>query len=330
MFEKIFGIFKKRKQSDVSQVIPGSEGEEDMFDLGDTGLGDELDADTISLETGMSSGGFGSTPGGETEPPLDFEEPVGVAEPTGTEEELGLGFDLEEEMETGAPMEQMPREEPVSPLPEVEPYTPPKRRGGRLAGVLLIVAVAVVGLALGFFGVKPMVSSVQGLLTSGPTPAEQLAQLEQENKAIESELAAYRAVGSINDILAVKNEIQRRSEIVGEIEAIETKIADRPLVEERLGRVEERLDETERQLIVQRGTLANVQKALKQIEARNNYLIASTQKNIDQIRETAAKAEELKSSLDPERVERAEKAVSLVPEIQEELRRTASETLSAL
>ena len=59
MFEKIFGIFRKRKKADISQDIPGDIGEE-LFDVGDAEFGEEFDADTISLETGMSDGGFSS------------------------------------------------------------------------------------------------------------------------------------------------------------------------------------------------------------------------------------------------------------------------------
>ncbi|UCD57771.1 MAG: hypothetical protein JSV16_01285, partial [Candidatus Hydrogenedentota bacterium] len=96
MFEKIFGIFRKRKKAEISQEIHGETGE-DMFDIGDAGFGDEFDADTISLETGMSEGGFpGSS--GEEESGLDFGEPVGVTEPpTDMDEELGLGLELGEE-----------------------------------------------------------------------------------------------------------------------------------------------------------------------------------------------------------------------------------------
>ena len=52
MFEKIFGIFRKKKKDDFSTEIPGDT-DEDMFDLGDSEMGDDFDADTISLETGM-------------------------------------------------------------------------------------------------------------------------------------------------------------------------------------------------------------------------------------------------------------------------------------
>ena len=55
MFEKIFGIFRKRKKADVSQQIPGDTGE-DVFGVGDTGMEEDFDAETISLETGMSDG----------------------------------------------------------------------------------------------------------------------------------------------------------------------------------------------------------------------------------------------------------------------------------
>lgn len=330
MFEKIFGIFRKRKKADVSQEIPGDTGE-DMFDVGDVGFGDEFDADTISLETGMSDGGFSGSSGGEAGSGPDLGEPIGVTEPP-VDEELGLGMDFGEEVSegavTGEEIGEIPeREAPISPPPEVEEYAPPKRGRG-IKGVLVMVAVAVVGLVIGFFGVKPAMHVVQKILTSGPTPAEQLAAFQEENAQLEAQLTDYRAVGTIDDIVAVRNELEKRAKMSKEMSAIEAKIADQATVEERLDQLTARLDETNRELTVQKGSLANVQKGIKQIEARNNYLISSTRKRLDQIEADRMKSEVLRARLEPERVERAEAEASLTLDIQEGLKQTTTEALS--
>lgn len=333
MFEKIFGIFRKRKKTDVSQEIPGDTGE-DMFDVGDVGFGDEFDADTISLETGMSDGGFSGSSGGEAGSGPDLGEPIGVTEPP-VDEELGLGMDFGEEVSEGAvtgeevgEIGEIPeREAPISPPPEVEEYAPPKRGRG-IKGVLVMVAVAAVSLAIGFFGVKPAMHVVQKILTSGPTPAEQLAAFEEENAELEAQLTDYRAVGTIDDIVAVRDELEKREQMSKEINAIEAKIADQATIEERLDQLTARLNETQRELTVQKGSLANVQKGIKQIEARNNYLISSTQERLDQMENDRMTAETLKARLEPERVEKAEAEASLTLDIQEGLKQTTAEALS--
>jgi len=328
MFEKIFGIFRKRKKSDAGQEMAG-ETEEGMFDLGDTGLGEDFDADTISLETGLSDGGFsGSSGAGEAEGP-DFGEPIGVTTPP-PDEDLGLGID-ETGLETGFEdegAEAVLGETPISPPPEVEAYEPPKPKRA-IAGIIGIAVVAVVSVAVGFLAVKPAIEGVKNLLSSGPTPAQQLAELEAENTELESQLTVYRAVGTIDEIVAVRDEVARRREIANEMSAIESKIADRASVDDRLDRLSARLDQTEKELLIQKGTLANVQKAIKQTEARNSYLISSTRKHLDQIEQARIKSEKLKAQLEPERIERAEAEAWFSRDIQEELDRVAIEALSS-
>ena len=328
MFEKIFGIFRKRKKSDAAQEM-ASETEEGMFEIGDTGLGEDFDADTISLETGLSDGGFsGSSGGGEAGGP-DFGEPIGVTTPPADEDlELGLETGLETGFEDeGA--EAVLEGTPISPPPEVEAYVPLKRKRA-IKGVVEIAVVAVVTVAVGFFVIKPGIEAIKNLLSSGPTPAEQLAGLQAENTELESELTVYRAVGTIDEIVAVRGEVTRRTEISTEMTAIENTIADRASVDDRLDRISAQLDKTERELFIQKGTLANVQKAIKQTEARNDYLISSTRKRLDQIEQAGIKSEKLKAQLQPERVERAEAAAWFSREIQEELDRITFEALSSL
>lgn len=324
MFEKIFGIFRKRKKSDVSQAIPGDTGE-DMFDMGDMGFEEEFDADTISLETGMSDGGFSGS-SGEESGGLDLGEPVGVTEPP-IDEEFGLGMDLGEELaEVEMPTEG--EKEPISPPPEVEAYAPPKRRGG-IVNALAVAAVAIAALGIGFFGAKPTAEIVRGLLTRGPTPKEQLANLEQANTELEEKLASYRAVGSIEDILAVKQELKKRDEMTKEMNAIEDKLADQPKVEERLDQVDARLSNVKREMQIQKGSLANVQKAVKQLEARNNYLLAATREHIDQIKKAEKKADRIKSRLDSEKIENAEASALLPYKLQEKLEQKSMEALTS-
>ncbi|RJP74724.1 MAG: hypothetical protein C4532_01700 [Candidatus Abyssobacteria bacterium SURF_17] len=329
MFEKIFGIFRKRKKTGVSQEIPGETADE-MFDVGEGGLGDEFDADTISLETGMSDGGFVGSSGGMADSGPGLAESASVTGPP-LDEELGLGLDVGEE-----PAEEAigfaPKEERISPPPEVEEYAPRARTRGIVTllktGVVFVV-VALVGLAAGFFGVKPGAEIVEKLLTKGPTPKERLAQLNVENVQLEQELAAYRAVGTIEEIVAVRDEVNKRMEMSKHMETIETKVADRPAQEERLDQVSEQLKRTQQELIVQKGSLANVQKAIKQIEARSDYLMSSTRKHLDQIEEAGEQVEMLKARLSPERIERAENAASSSRDIQEGLEQTVSDALSS-
>jgi hypothetical protein len=325
MFEKIFGIFRKRKKADISQEIPGDTGE-DMFDLGDSDMGEDFDADTISLETGMSDGGFQSSSGGGADSGPEFGGGVGVTEPP-LDEGLGLDLGIEEEAEDIAGPAG-----PISPPPELEPgaYAPPKRRR-RFKGAIVTVAVVIIGLGVGVFLAQPAsIETINALISSEPTPREQLVQLETENVELETQLSTYRGLGTIETILADKNELQKRNEMTAEIEAITKKISDQAAVEERLDRVMARLDQTQRDLLVQKGTLANVQKALKQIEARSEYLISSTEKHLDQIEEASLKSEILKSRLEDERIQRAEAAAFLSRDIQEGLEQTAFEALSSL
>jgi hypothetical protein len=324
MFDKIFGIFRKRKKADISQELPG-EADEDMLDTGGVELGEEFDADTISLETGMSDGGFSSSSGGGADG--GFGEATGVTEAP-LDEETGLGDIGEEAMgvhgEGG----------PVSPPPEVEAFTPPPKRGSRLKtrlkGVVAAVVVAVVCLAVGFLGAKPAVELVKDLLTPGPTPAQQLAQFQEDNGKMEKQLASYRAVGTLEEIVVVKTELQKRTELATGIVAIDKKVANQPAEEERLERVSVELDMTKREMLIQKGSLANVQKAVKQIEARNNYLMTSTRKFLDQTAEAKAKSEVLKTRLEPDRIKKAEVSAFLSRDTEQEVGRTAKEALSSL
>jgi hypothetical protein len=326
MFEKIFGIFRKRKKADISQDIPGDAGE-DLFDVGDAEFGDDFDADTISLETGMSDGGF-STPSGD----VISDEEIVSAEPVSGEEgedEFGAFDDYEAEEEMpGAAM----AEEGMSPLPEVEPevYAPPKaRRGGK--GILVIIIVVLIGLVAGFFlSTDSSIEMAKRIISSEPTLLEQLETLRVENEQLNGQLKKYRAVGTIDEILAVKAELKKRNDMTAEIEAIENKVADRPAVEGRLAKAKARLSQTERDLVIHKGSLANVQKALKQIEARNNYFVVSTNENLDQIREAGAKSEVLKARLEAERIQRAETNAFMSRDVQEGVERTALEALSSM
>ncbi|GAB4353189.1 MAG: hypothetical protein Kow0099_37410 [Candidatus Abyssubacteria bacterium] len=324
MFEKIFGIFRKRKKADVSQQIPGDTGE-DMFDIGEPGLEEDFDADTISLETGMSDGGFSS--GSPVDAGGGFGEPVGVTEPP-LDEDLGLGMDFEEEgAKAGAPTYE--EKEPVSPLPQVEAFAPPKKKG-KIKAVIPIVVVAIVGLVGGFFLARPTVELVQDILTSGPTLQQQLTELSAKNKELEDQLARYRAVGNIEDILAIKEEVQRRENMANEIDAIESRTADQAAVENRLDQVTARLAQLDHELLIQKGALANVQKAVKQLTARNDYLVSSTEKNLKQIRQAELEMQELKARLEPSRVEEAEAAALLPYQLQEEMGRKGIEALPPL
>lgn len=323
MFEKIFGIFRKRKKADISQDIPGDIGE-DFFNEADAEFGDDFDADTISLETGVSDGGL-STPSGDGLSGPEFGE-AGVAssEPP-VEEELGFGFDVEEEA-PGAPVE-----EGISPLPEVEPvaFAPPKRKG-RGKWVLTVIIVVLVGLAGGFVLSTPTsIEMIRRAISSEPTLLEQLDQLKIENEQLGTQLKAYRTVGTIDEIRAIKDELKKRNEMAADIKAVDLKIADRAAVEERLDKFSARLKQTEREMVIQKGALANVQKALKQIEARNNYFVTSTNMHLEQLEKEQVKSEVLKARLESERVMSAETRAYMSRDIQEGVERTAFEALSS-
>ncbi len=321
MFEKIFGIFTKRKKTDVSQEIPGDFGV-DTFG-GDTGLEEDFDADTISLETGMSGDSGFSDTGAVSAGPQDLgSDDMGTG--TGEFGEAGQGLGIEEPAGGDFQMEA-----PISPAPEGAPFVTPRRKSSRLKGILTIAGVVVVGFAAGFFGAKPLTNVVQKTLSKGPTPAEQLTALETENTQMDSQLTAYRAVGNIEAITAIQEELKKRSDINGEINSIDTKVADQPVLERRLETNTNLLDQTNRDLMIQKGALANVEKAVKQAEARNDYLTSSTRRNLELIDQAEQKSEVLKARLLPESVERAEAAGALHYSIRKNLEESASEALSS-
>ncbi len=331
MFEKIFGIFRKKKSTEFSAEMPGDT-DDDMFDMGDTGMEDDFDADTISLETGMSDGGFSgsSSEGGMADSDPQFGDTFGDLDTGGG---MGVpGLDLDEESEPGLGG----LEEPITPPPEIEQpveedlYAAPAPKG-RKKGLLVTVAVVVVAMIVGFFLATPAsIEMISRAISSEPTVQEQLETLVVENAGLDKNLKAYRSVGTMEEILVIKAEIKKRGEMSAEIERIEAKTADRPAVEERLDRVDVRLDQAKRGLIIQRGTLANVQKSLKQIEARSTYLISSTRLHLEQIEEASAKSEELKARLDDKRIEKAEAEAMASSYIQQGVIQTAFEALSPL
>jgi hypothetical protein len=151
-----------------------------------------------------------------------------------------------------------------------------------------------------------------------------------DSEELNKKLQIYRSVGTMEEILAIKAELKRREEIVADLERLEAKISDRPAVEERLESAGVRLKEVQRTLVIQEGTLANVQKSLKQIEARNHYLVSSTEANLEQIETSAAKSEELKARLDEERIKEAETAAMVTRDVQQGVQQTAFEALSQL
>lgn len=317
MFEKIFGIFRKRKKTDISQEIPGDLGE-DTF-APDSGFEEDFEADTISLETGISADSGFSDSGIASGPGID----EGMQEPGASD----LGDLLGEDTAVGAQAPPFEEEGPISPAPEVQAYTPPKRKRG-IKGVLVMVAVIVIGLAIGFFGVQTAVQFAQKLLTKGPTPAEQLAAVEAENAQIKNQLTGYRAVGNIQQIVAIREELKKRTDLVGQIQGIDTKIANQPSVEKRIDSLSGQLDATSRQLVIQKGALANVEKALKQVEARNKYLVSATKKNLELTEEARMRSDILKERLSPEEIDQAETAGSLHRSIQKQLQENSSEALS--
>jgi hypothetical protein len=200
-----------------------------------------------------------------------------------------------------------------------------------MKGLGAMAAIAVIGLVIGFFLTTPSsIESIKRLVSSKPTLQEQLEQLNVDNAKTEAQLKVYRSVGSIDDILAVKNEVNRRDELAANTTAIQNKIADRKSVEGRLDNVANRLKQTERALVIQNGMLGNVQKALKQVEARTNYFITSTRKFLEQIDVASAKSDILKERLSPEEVTEAETASMLSRDVQESMGQSASEALSPL
>ena len=332
MFEKIFGIFRKRKKADFSEEIPGDT-EEDMFDLGDGSMGTDFDADTISLETGMSNGGFSGSSGGLAESDPEFGDSSGGSEPP-MEDELGLGLDLEEGIsEEGISAAAEPAVEgPISPPPDIEPepYVPAREKKSR-KGLLVTIVVAVMALVGGFLVATPKsVETIKRAIYTEPTLLEQLEQLQVDNYDLQQKIKPYNEVGSIEEILEIKAEFNKRTEMTAEIKTIEDKIAHRPAAEERRDKNSARLKQTRRVLIVQEGLLANVQKSLKQIEARNDYLLSSTRERVAQMEADSAAAEALRARLETERVNRAEASAIMSREIQEGVERTAFDALSSL
>jgi len=217
MFEKIFGIFRKKKKDDFSAEIPGDTDEE-MFDLGDSEMEDDFDADTISLETGMSDGDFsGSSGGGMAESDPEFGDSLGDLESPG--DDVGIGMlDLEEDSAQGIGG----LEEPVTPPPEVEPMeeepfaVPAPKRSKK--GLLVTVGIVVVGLLVGFLLSSPAsIEAIKRATSSEPTIQEQLGALTAENADLKKKLEVYRSVGTMEEILATKAEIKKREEISGHL-----------------------------------------------------------------------------------------------------------------
>ncbi len=322
MFEKIFGIFRKRKKADVSQQIPGETGE-DAFGVGDTGMEEDFDAETISLETGMSDGGFASSSGaGESAPGTGVS--AGIAEPT-TDQDSGLGLEPPETAE-----EEEPLGGPISPPPEVEavPRLKRKRGKGRIKAALTTVLVVIIGLAIGFFAVRPAMHIVKKLLTAGPTPEEQLAKIQAEDAQLDKQLTDYHSVGTIEQIMEVKNELDKRSEMADQMKAIEVKVANTPAVEKNIDELSTRLENVNRELEVQKGSLANVQKAVKQLGARKDYLASATTKNLEQIAINQKKSNTLKAHMNPESIRKAEAASTMHHDVYKSLGQTTSNALS--
>ena len=246
------------------------------------------------------------------------------------EDELGLGLDLEEEISAAA---EPAVEGPISPPPDIEPepYAPAAKKKSRKGGVLVTIVVAVMALVGGFFVATPKsVETIKRVIYTEPTLLEQLEQLQVDNYDLQQKNEPYREVGSIEEILEIKAEFNKRMEMTAEIKTIEDKIAHRPAVEERRDKDLARLKQTRRGLVVQEGLLANVQKSLKQIEARNDYFLSSTRDRLAQMEADSAAAEALRARLETERVNRAEASAIMSREIQEGVERTAFDALSSL
>ena len=330
MFEKIFGIFRKGKKTDFSAEIPGDTDEGDLFDMGDTGMDEDFDADTISLETGMSDGGFSDPSSGMGSDPEFGDSYGGLDSPV--DDGLDAGFDLED----GGPSGIGALEEPITPPPEVEPlddepYAVPSASKKSKKGLLVTIVVVIVGLALGFFaGMPDSIEMMKRATSSEPTVLEQIETVTVNNVGLDAKLKSYRDVGTVDEILAIKAELKERDDIAKGLVAIEAKVANRPVVEERLEMVSSELEQTRRGLFIQQGTLSNVQKSLKQIEARNNYLISSTRMRLDQLEINVKRSEVLKARLDSERIKEAEAAAMMTRDSQNAVEQAAFEALSSL
>lgn len=329
MFEKIFGIFRRGKKSDFSAEIPGETDEGDLFEIGDTGMDDDFDADTISLETGMSDSGFSDGSGGMASDP-EFGDTLGGLD-SGQGDEFGAGVGLEDEVSDMGALE-----EPITPPPEVEPldaepdYMAPAAKRSR-KGLVVTIVVFIAGLVGGFLVATPeSIEMINRAISSEPTVLEQIETLIAENTALDSTLKTYRPLGTVDEILVLKAELAKRGEISDKIAAIETKISDRPVVEDRLDSVDASLKQTRRRLAIQQGDLANVNKSLKQIEARNNYLTSSTLRRLDDLVTDTAKSEVLKARLDKDLVESAEAAATMTRDLQDTFGQIALDALSAL
>jgi len=98
-------------------------------------------------------------------------------------------------------------------------------------------------------------------------------------------------------------------------------------VEKRQDNVTVQLAQVNRDLVIQRGALANVEKAVKQAEARINYLMSSTRTSLEQIESTRASSDILKERLVPESVQNAESAGSLHYSIRKNLEESTLEIL---
>jgi hypothetical protein len=330
MFEKIFGIFRKGKKSDFSAEIPGETDEGDLFDIGDTGMDDDFDADTISLETGMSDGSFSDAPGGMASEPEFGDSFGGMDSPIDDGLDTGIGLEDSGADEFGA------LEEPITPPPEVEPiddepYAVPDIKKSSKKGLLVTIVLVIAGLVLGFFAATPdSIETIKRATSSEPTVLEQVETLTAKNAELDASLKSYRNVGTVDEILAIKTELKERENITRDMVAIEGKIANRPVVEERLEMVNSELNQTKRALLVQQGNLSNVQKSLKQIEARNNYLITSTRMRLEQLAIAMEKSERLKARLDDKRVKDAETAAMMARDAQNAVSEAAFEALSSL
>lgn len=174
------------------------------------------------------------------------------------------------------------------------------------------------------------VETIKRAIYTEPTLLEQLEQLQVDNYDLQQKIKPYREVGSIEEILEIEAEFNKRMEMTAEIKTIEDKIADRPAVEERRDKNLARLKQASLALMLWEGSLANVQKSLKQIEARNNYLVSSTRERLAQMEADSARAEMLRARLETERVNRAEASALMSRDIQEAVERTAFDALSSL
>jgi hypothetical protein len=212
-----------------------------------------------------------------------------------------------------------------------EPYAVPAAGKKSKKGLLVTIVVVIIGLAIGFVaGMPDSIEMMKRAIYSEPTTLEPIEALTAKNADLKAKLEKYRVLGKVDEIQAIKDELEARNEIVKNMEAIEARVANRPVVEERLEMVNSELSQTKRGLLIQQGTLANVNKSLKQIEARNNYLISSTRMRLDQLEIATKKSERLKSRLDNERVKEAETAAMMPRDSQNAVEQAAFEALSSL